>query len=229
LSSDRSDRPGTKNPLTYAMQQAFESMMRSMMVCLPGRVMSFNADDQTAQIQCGIQRIIDGQPVDIPVIENVPVQFPGNDKWYLWHEITKGTEGLIHFSQRAIDLWIERGGSVKPQDTRMFSAEDAFFVPGVRPRPKRITGFQNSGAGISNYAGTTRIHLTDDKITMTAQNIEINGQTLQNGDFSVQGNMDVSGDVAAGGDVTAGSISLTNHAHPINSGSSAPGPTGPPE
>jgi len=162
------DSPGEQNPLTYLLRQSFDSLMRQVMVCLPGRVLAFNADDQTAQVECGIQAVVDGRGVTLPIIEHVPVQFAGNGRWYMWHEVDPGTEGLIHFSQRAIDAWLEQGGPVRPHDSRIFSAEDAFFVPGVRSRPGVIPNFRDEGVGMSSYDGETFIHLTDSGIELKA-------------------------------------------------------------
>lgn len=142
------------------MVDSFDNLMRQCMFCLPGRITAFNPETQLAQIECGIQRLRDGKGHTIPVIENVPVCFPGDGEFYFWHQITPGeTEGLIHFAQRAIDTWIDQGGPVAPHEARMLTEDDAFFVPGVRSRPGAIPGFKNDGAGISNYAGDTFAHL----------------------------------------------------------------------
>lgn len=197
------NEPDGQNPLSFLLRQAFDSLLRSMMVCLPGKVVLFDAGNQTAQVECGIQRIIDGQGVTIPVIENVPVHFAGSDQWYFWHEVKPGTEGLIHFSQRAIDLWIERGGPVKPHDTRMFSAEDAFFVPGVRSRPGKIPNFTNQGIGMSDYAGQNFIHVKDGSIDIKTTTLNINATTInENGNVTHQGNMTRTGDTALTGGLT---------------------------
>ena len=50
----------------------------------------------------------------------------------------------------------------------------------------------------------------------------INGLTIDN-----SGNISGTGTISMGGDITSGVISLPGHKHPILSGSSSPGPTGP--
>jgi len=51
-------------------------------------------------------------------------------------------------------------------------------------------------------------------------------------DFIIDGNLTVNGDIDATGEITADSasagVTVTGHKHPINSGSSAPGPTASP-
>lgn len=156
------------------LNEAFQGQLRGLFVCLPGRVISFDASNQRAQIECAIQKLVNGEAVTISIINDVPVQFAGDPSWYHWHQITEGeTEGLIHFSQRAIDSFKNSGGTTAPVDFRMFDASDAMFSPGYRSDPHVIPEFVNEGAGISSMDGSTRIHLTDGAITLTA-----GGQTL---------------------------------------------------
>lgn len=201
---------GTKNPLTYLMTEVIDEILRQSMFCLPGKITAFDPGSQLAQVQCGIQRMVDGRGRTIPVIENVPVHFAGDNQWYHWHQITPGqTEGLIHFSQRAIDTWLDQGGPVAPHEIRLLSVEDAFFVPGVRSKPNAISNLETSGAGISNYAGNVKISLTDSGIELT-----VGGQTLS---------------LTSGG-LTHNGINIgATHTHAILSGSSQPGPTGTPQ
>lgn len=168
----------TSNPFTPLMKDAINTSLRNLMVCLPGKVVSFDPDTQMAQVECGIQKRINGVFRTIPVIDNVRVQFAGDGEWYFWHQIKPGTEGLIHFSQRAVDTWNDQGGPVAPHELRMFSAEDAYFVPGIRSTPQIIPDFVNEGVGMSSYDGATRVHLAPGSITLTATNVAINSETL---------------------------------------------------
>jgi len=177
----KSDEPGQRNPLTYMMEVGVDGILRQMMFCLPGKILAFDASAQLAQIQCGIQRVVNGEGVTIPVIENVPVQFAGDGEWYFWHQITPGeTEGLIHFSQRALDTWIDQGGPVAPHETRMLSEKDAFFIPGVRARPNAIPNFKNDGAGVGNYAQDTYAHFksSGDVEIVSSGDVNVTGTTI---------------------------------------------------
>lgn len=184
MAVDPSDyrRASPDNPFSYMLGESFDGVLRGLMVCLPGRIMAFDEATQRAQVQCGIRRLVDGQPTTIPVIQNVTVCFPGNNGWYLWHEITPGsTEGLVHFSQRAVDTWINSGGVTTPVDFRMFSEQDAFFAPGFRSQPGAIPGFVNDGMGMSSYDGSTRVSLTSGEVKLEAggQTLTLNGGGLK--------------------------------------------------
>lgn len=208
--SENYREPDSESPFTFMLDEALNGQLRGLMVALPGRIMAFDAETQRAQVQCGIRRIVNGVPTTIPVITGVPVQFSGDNAWYFYHQITPGeTEGLIHFSQRAADTWINSGGVTTPVDFRMFSAADAFFAPGYRSSPGAIPNFVNEGCGLSNYTGSVKLQLTDGGITAT-----VGDQVLT---------LDASGLKHNG--VNIGDT----HTHPILGGSSAPGPTGGPQ
>lgn len=196
----KTDDPGRRNPLTYMMVEVLDEWVRQLMFTLPGRIVSFDPSTQLAQVEAGIQRVVEGRGQTIPVIEQVPVCFPGDGAYYFWHQITPGeTEGLLHFSQRAIDTWIDQGGPIPPHELRVLSEEDCFFEPGYRSRPSAIPGFKNDGAGISNYAGDQYLHLlangTAELFTPSDATVDVGG----NLDATIGGNetTDVTGNQTA--------------------------------
>ncbi|MES3577641.1 Gp138 family membrane-puncturing spike protein [Enterobacter cloacae] len=144
------------------------------MFCLPGKITGYDPDLQRAVVEIGIQRH-EGEGVfnTLPEIKHVPVQFAGAPGWTVFHELPAGTEGLIHFSQRSVDYWLDQGGPVRPLDARMFDATDAFFAPGYRSRATCISGLPTDGIGLSNASGSVQLHLTDSGI-----NLSVGSQTL---------------------------------------------------
>lgn len=198
------------SPFLDMINEAIRSKLRGLMVCLPGKVVAFDPVTQMAQVECGIQKRINGVFRTIPVIDNVRVQFAGDGEWYCWHQIKPGTEGLIHFSQRAVDTWNDQGGPVAPHELRMFSAEDAYFVPGIRSTPRIIPGFVNEGVGLSSYDGATRVHLTPGKISLKAAVIEMDAVSITQTASTVT----VTADVATEGALTNNGVNVgSTHTH----------------
>lgn len=157
------------NPFLDMLRPLGRNIMTGMMVGLPGRVLVYDAVRQRAQIECGIQKHrADGSYITLPVIDNVPVNFSGTAEWTVFHELPAGTEGFVHFSQRSITNWLDRGGPVPPSDNRLFNMTDAFFSPGYRSALTSIGGLPISGIGLSNRTGTVKIHLTEAGIEMIA-------------------------------------------------------------
>lgn len=198
------------SPFLDMINDAVTSKLRGLMICLPGKVVAFDPSSQMAQVECGIQKRINGVFRTIPVIDNVRVQFAGDGEWYCWHQIKPGTEGLIHFSQRAVDTWNDQGGPVAPHELRMFSAEDAYFVPGIRSAPRLIPGFVNEGVGLSSYDGATRLHLTPGKISLKAAVIEMDADSITQTASTVT----VTADVATEGALTNNGVNVgSTHRH----------------
>ncbi|EHD21771.1 MULTISPECIES: Gp138 family membrane-puncturing spike protein [Brenneria] len=205
------DSTKRENPLYEAIEAAKLATVSRLMVCLPGKIISYNPDNQRAQVECGIQRKNGDSFETLSIIENVPVNFSGTKEWTVFHELPVGTEGVIHFSQRAIDTWLDQGGPVAPHNMRMFSASDAFFSPGYRSLKTAIPDLPTSGMGMGNRDGSVRIHLTDNGITLTCGGVSLtvshegvthNGKTTLNGRT----------EVTAGG-LSVGDIDFDNHVH----------------
>lgn len=161
------DQITSKNPFIDLLRTIAGNNLRPLMICLPGHVVGYDLNLQRAQVQCGLQRVISGEKITIPIITDVPVCMSGSGEWTLYHELPAGTEGLIHFSQRAADTWINQGGISAPLDARMFSASDAFFEPGYRSNKTKITGLPTSGIGLTNSDGSISIALDEAGITLT--------------------------------------------------------------
>lgn len=171
-------------------REAFVELMKSVHTCIPGHILAFDPATQRAQVQIGIMRVdINEQRTPPPPIIDVPVCFPGDD-WGIEYEIQPNCEGLIHFSQRCVDAWLDTGGIADNPIGRFHSIQDAFFVPGGRSRPNVITDFQNNGVRLRNKDGSQFIWIKNDGtlamgngsgfITMSATGtVSINGVTFK--------------------------------------------------
>lgn len=165
-----------------------QNLLWDLMICLPGKVIDYDPDLQRAVVECGIQRHEgNGEFKTLPEIRHVPVQFSGSANWSVFHELPEGTEGLIHFSQRSVDYWLNQGGPVRPLDARMFDATDAFFAPGYRSRATCISGLPTEGVGMSNASGAVRLHLTDSGIDLTVggERLSLSADGLKHNDKNI--------------------------------------------
>lgn len=192
------------NPLQELLLPLRRNILTGMMVGMPGKVMAYDAESQRAQIQCGIQKHTgDGEFITLPVIDDVPVKFAGSARWSFFHELPAGTEGFIHFSQRAIDNWLDRGGPAPPSDSRLFNMTDAFFSPGYRSAVTAIEGLPESGIGLTNADGTVLMHLTDAgiKLVVGGQVLELSEAGLLHNGKNI-GSTHIHGGVERGGAIT---------------------------
>lgn len=130
---------------------------------LPGIILSFSSDLQTAQVQPAIQRIFTGKgAVNLPVCIDVPVAFPGGGDYQLTFPVKQGDECTLSFSERCIDFWFENGGVQLPAAYRMHDYSDAFANVGVNSKPKKLSGFAMDGAHLRTRDGSAWVKLKQD-------------------------------------------------------------------
>ena len=185
--------------------------MKGVNTTLPGYFLSFDPDTQLAQIQIALQ-LIDSkkQNFKAPPLVEVPVYFPSGGDFSLEIEVTNGAEGIVIFSQRCIDAWMDQGGDAIQAIQRQFDMSDAMFLPGMKSQPNKMADFQNNGIRLRNKDATNYIWLKND------------------GTAEIKGNLTVVGDIESTTKIEAPSViandkELAEHTHPAGS---PPGNTG---
>ena len=144
------------------IRNAFGELMKDVCTSIPGHVLTFDPLTQRAQVQIGILRVdVNDATFTIPPIVEVPVHFPGGD-FAIEYQIDVGCEGVILFSQRCIDGWVQSGGVATNPRGRFHNMQDAMFLPGFRSQPKVLPDFQNNGVRMRNRAGTQFVWLKND-------------------------------------------------------------------
>lgn len=184
------------SPLTKPIQVGVDSYMKSSFFCVPGAVKDFDHETQLASVQIGIMKQTEDGYKEHDILINVPVGFAGCDVVF-GHSIKPGCEGMIHFSQRDSDAWINQGGVVEPITKRKFSMSDAFFTPNFRSIPNAIKNFKNDGAWIATE--NEFLHLQSDGMAhFVLKDLVIDSpETVINGHVTVNGNLDVTQRVKA--------------------------------
>ena len=120
-----------------------EEILSSIHCALPGTVVSFDEESQTAVIQPAVKRKVeqgDGfsqfhswnertvPDVPLPLLRDVPVFMP------VPFDIHPGDACLVVFADRDIDAWFGTGEAEVPPSGRMHSLSDGFAFVGFRPR-----------------------------------------------------------------------------------------------
>ena len=111
-----------------------QDVLSSLHCALPGKIVSFDTDSQTAVIQPTVSRVIpssvEGSPllVPMPLLRDVPVFMP------VPFEINLGDACLVIFADCDIDAWFETGEAEMPVSSRMHSLSDGFAFVGFRTR-----------------------------------------------------------------------------------------------
>ena len=115
------------------LQSWKEEIMSSIHCALPGTVVSFDEESQTAVIQPAVKS---SSGIELPLLHDVPVFMP------VPFEVHEGDACLVVFADRDIDSWFETGETEVPPSGRMHSLSDGFAFVGFRPRviPSEVEG-----------------------------------------------------------------------------------------
>ena len=109
--------------LSPAEREALKQDFFSSLHCaLPGKVLSFDAEKQTAEIQPAVKT----GPLAYPVLADVPVFMP------VPFEVHPGDACLVIFADIDIDAWFDTGEAEKPRSARKHSLSDGFAFVGWR-------------------------------------------------------------------------------------------------
>lgn len=181
---------------------------------LPGIIQSFDPVRMTCTVQPAIRGAVvnpDGraQSVDLPLLVDCPVVFPGGGGYELTFPLAAGDDCLIIFAERCIDAWWQSGGVQAAAEYRMHDLSDGFVLAGVRSQPHVLTGGVNmSGAELRRDSGTALIRLKGDAVEIVAPG----GVTMTTPTLTVTG------------DVVSGGISYLGHVHGCPHGGSTSTP-----
>ena len=147
------------------IRAAIEQHMSRVWTSAPVRVVSYDAGKQTVSLQVTTKAFIkqeDGsqKAVDVPVLQDVRVQFPAGGGQTMTFPIAAGDEGLAVFTTRSPDGWQQSGSDSPPPDASVASLSNGFFIPGVKSDPKALSDVSTSATEIRSDDGNTKISLS---------------------------------------------------------------------
>lgn len=195
---------------------AVEESLANMHTCTIAKVTKVN----TTTINCKpvTNRLVNGESIELPEFIEVPVLTLQGGSSYIHMPIAVGDYALLFFTERCFDGWYNGQDFKVPLEYRMHDYSDGIALVGVNPLSGALTipdVIQRTGD--TNQDGD-KTHQGD--VTHT-------GNYILTGNMTITGNLIVNGNITINsGDLTVDGISFKTHVHPINSGSSAPGPTG---
>ncbi len=217
-----SDRNQLLNDGEQAMRLVLDGRQSSIWTALPCIVTAVNLTAMTLEAQPAIQGTIETetgemQSVNLPVLVDVPIVFPGAGGFILTFPVAIGDEVLVIFASRCIDAWWQSGGIQRPAEARMHDLSDGFAIPGPRSQPRVAPNISATAAQLRNQAGTSYIEMSPDGKVKIVSPVEI--------DFT--GNIKVTGTIMATGEITSGAIPLSTHKHAgvTTGGGTSGGPT----
>ncbi len=194
--------------LSSTIRLGVDSRIKELHTSLPGVIVDFDPDKQTAGVQLSIKRIIksdDGMDIstyeiDIPKLINIPIIFPRGGGFSLTFPVKPGDECLVNFCERSIDRWHEFSGNQKPGARRFHSFSDAVAFVGLSSKPNKIPSFDPDNVQMKADSGDSQITVLGDgtmelkavtKVTIDTPLTEITGDVNIMGNAQIDGTLDV--------------------------------------
>ena len=104
------------------LQAMKQDIFMTLRCALPGNVISFDSDTQTAEIRPALKI----GSLEWPVLTGVPVFMP------VPFEVKPGDACLVVFADFDIDAWMESGRPETPRSSRRHALSDGFAFVGFR-------------------------------------------------------------------------------------------------
>lgn len=174
-----------KVELTDVMNDATMTALANTHTIVVAKVVSVGAT--TIDVRPVIQRVVDGNAVDLPVFPSVPPVFLSGGESYDAHPIAEGDYCLLLVSERCFDRWYGGADNVPPIEQRMHDYSDCFALVGVSP------------AATAKTIPTTIERKGDSTVT---------GNWVHAGNYELTGNMVVIGDTSTSGNTESGTYSV---------------------
>lgn len=151
----QANQRGDTLTLAATIQVAINSILRDTHTSMPGIIVSYDRAKQLAQVQPALKRkLVNGEELSYPVIQNVPVLFQGNETIKTHFDLKKGDSVLMIFSERSIDKWQDSGNEIVPGDKRKHHISDAICIPGLRPNTKAFEPKGSEGSFVIENDGS---------------------------------------------------------------------------
>jgi hypothetical protein len=171
------------NPREY-FESFWAAKQAGLHVYLVGRIESYDATTQTATVKPLLKDEVkqeDGTTAveSLPVLQGVPVAFPGGGGMRMTFPVAAGDYCELHFSDRSLDQWKAKGGEVDPIDRARHALKDAVARVGIRPPAAPWSGADASCVTIGSDAGAAEFVATATRVLTELNKLKdaINGHT----------------------------------------------------
>lgn len=155
----------------------FKKLMENIDDVLPGQVVSFNRDTNTAVVQPLVKLVsTEGTGINRSQYQAFVVQI-GGAGFTLNFKLNPGDLGLLIACDRDISACMQRNALAKPNTARMKSFSDSFFIPLVL-RGNTVAPSDAGNAVLQSLDNSVKLSLGTNKLTAAAATVEIDADNL---------------------------------------------------
>ncbi len=165
--------PNTRSPsLADVIRVALDRRLMDTYVSMPGIVHSYDPATQTASVQPALRKLapdpsgID-KVVQLPVLQRVPVVFPGSGSWRITCPVEEGDTVLLLWSDRSINVWKSTGLEGDPLVPSQHAIADAIAIVGLVPPGKARVALATDRISIGSAGGAV-VDVLDDEVRLGA-------------------------------------------------------------
>ncbi len=168
---------GRDPTLAEVIRNAMDARLRGVRIALPGEVISYDANEQKADIKPLIKDLVptrEGKELleTLPVIPNVPVIWQRAGGFLLTMPLAKGDKVLLLANDRSIDNWVSGDGREQnPDDFRTHSLSDCVAYPGFYPFSAALGDTDHKDHMVlGREGGTAQVHIKADEVSLYEEN-----------------------------------------------------------
>ncbi len=178
-----------KSDLTTLLNTFKEVVFNNLNCHKVGRIVSFDSNNQTAQVEMLIQRSINDKIIEYPVLVDCPVFVISGGEACITMPVTAGDSCLVFFNDEDIDNWFASGSKQEPNTNRKHSFTDALVLVGFRHQANKIENYSSTNMQIR--MGSTLIDISNNKAEITDGTAKV---TVSGGNIIIEGtNIDLKG------------------------------------
>jgi len=164
------------------LRRAIENKLDNLRVAMPGEIVDFDKDTQTATVKPLIKEYCRGRWESLPLLLDVPCFFPRAGGYALTFPVKVGDECLVIFNDMCIDAWWQSGGEQTQLETRRHDLSDAMCLLGITSVPKAVKEYSTDSLMFRNEDKDVYFEITDGKIMNICgiDNINVATQNILN-------------------------------------------------
>lgn len=157
--------------LVEVIAAALDARQRTLHTALPGRVVSYDAAEQTASIDLLVELAVPkrsgGVAYDrVPTLHGVPVGHPRGGGFVLHFPLQVGDHVWVMFSERSMDEVTRSRQRSQPRDLRLHDLSHAYALPAASPAEgERLPNLPDDALVIGQESG--------EQIIVTASGVRI--------------------------------------------------------